>query len=60
VHAPEPAETRAARRERIASALYSDTFNLTAETACDWADQLIDELDRRAALDAESAKGGAS
>ena len=58
--APAQAEPRAARRERIASALYSDTFNLTAETACDWAEQLIAELDRRAALDAESAKGGAA
>jgi hypothetical protein len=57
--APAQAETRAARRERIAVAIY-ESSKISAHGACDLAECLIAELDRRAALDAESAKGGAS
>ena len=53
------AEPRAARRERIAVAIY-ESSKISAHGACDLAECLIAELDRRAALDAESAKGGAS
>ena len=58
--APAQAEPRAVRRERIAVALFSRTDACSIVTCIDCADAMMAELDRRAALDAESAKGGAS
>ena len=57
--APAQAETRAARRERIAVAVFSNGRAVITQ-ACNDAEYLMAELDRRAALDAESAKGGAA